>query len=131
MSFLFIDDDPNIIDFYADIFEMTYPSEKRLYAENGKQALRWSSEPDLQHNLIISDLKMPDMDGLTFIKTLRSGNSINKSTPVILVSGYVSSVKPSDVKGMNVHLMEKPVNVKQLIELCSKLTGLNPANAKY
>jgi DNA-binding NtrC family response regulator len=131
MSFLFVDDDPNIVDFYADIFEIAYPSEKRWYAENGKQALRWSSEPCLKHSLIISDLKMPDMDGLAFIRSLRSGDSINKATPVILVSGNISRLSPSDVKGMNVHLMEKPVNVKRLIELCSKLIGLNPANVQY
>ncbi len=53
-----------------------------LQAEHGKQALEVLSSQSV--DLIILDIMMPVMDGLTLIKTLRYG--LNNTTPIIVVS---------------------------------------------
>ena len=53
-----------------------------LQAEHGKQALEVLSSQSV--DLIILDIMMPVMDGLTLIKTLRFG--LNDTTPIIEVS---------------------------------------------
>ncbi len=53
-----------------------------LQAEHGKQALEVLSSQ--QVDVIILDIMMPVMDGLTLIKTLRFGH--NDTTPIIVVS---------------------------------------------
>ncbi len=54
-----------------------------LLAENGNQALLMHSEhkPDL----IISDVRMPEMDGIELLEKLRS---IEEETIIIIVTGH-------------------------------------------
>ena len=57
-------------------------------ADNGATALAWLDERQPVH-LIITDNKMPVMDGLQFLKALRERNHLT-SIPVILYSGYLT-----------------------------------------
>lgn len=79
---LLVDDDRNsrrllmelLRDMNADIIE----------AEDGKQALR--SMSSLHPHLVITDIKMPVMDGFEFLVKLKYGSD-TKDTPVIVISG--------------------------------------------
>lgn len=51
-------------------------------ASNGKEGLASLTTP---FDLIITDLNMPEMDGITFIKNLR-GLSAHKFTPVLVLT---------------------------------------------
>ena len=57
-----------------------------MEASNGKEALQSIQEktPDL----IITDIKMPEMDGITFLTLLRNQHP---DLPVLALSGYVGS----------------------------------------
>jgi signal transduction histidine kinase/DNA-binding response OmpR family regulator len=83
-SLLLIEDDPEIREFLKEYFEKEY---KILEGENGRQGLEIAmhSHPDL----IISDIMMPEMDGIDFCRELR--NSIKTShIPVILLTAKAS-----------------------------------------
>ncbi len=54
-----------------------------LEAENGKEALDILSAKDV--DIIMADWNMPVMDGLTFVKKIRS-NSKYDNTPIIMVT---------------------------------------------
>jgi len=54
-----------------------------LEAENGKEALDVLSTKDI--DIIITDWNMPIMDGLTFVKKIRSDSKYN-DTPIIMVT---------------------------------------------
>jgi len=54
-----------------------------LEAENGKEALDVLSTKDV--DIIITDWNMPIMDGLSFVKKIRS-DSKYKDTPIIMVT---------------------------------------------
>ena len=85
-------------------------------AENGQQALE-RIERD-QPDLIVSDIRMPGMDGLTLIKTIRDRNWRSE---VLLVSGYTDFeyAKEAIRLGCRGYLV-KPVAEEELIEYLAK-----------
>jgi YesN/AraC family two-component response regulator len=83
-SLLLIEDDPEIREFLKEFFEKDY---KILETENGRQGLdvAMQSHPDL----IISDIMMPEMDGIDFCRELK--NNIKTShIPVVLLTAKAS-----------------------------------------
>src|SRR4030042_1788245 len=84
-------------------------------AANGRQAL--SMIQKYHPTLIVSDIMMPEMDGYTFCKEIKSDEKL-KHIPVILVT-YLSD--PNDIiKGLEAgadNFIMKPYNEKYLLYL--------------
>ena len=59
------------------------------YAKDGKEALSIYLENQAQIDLILSDMKMPVMDGVTFLKEIRSNNDIKEQPKFIFITGGV------------------------------------------
>jgi AmiR/NasT family two-component response regulator len=75
------DDEPRMLQFFEVVLgELGH--EVVAQAENGQQLVEQCR--DLHPDLIITDIKMPDMDGLKAVSQLRNEQPI----PVILVSAY-------------------------------------------
>ena len=62
-------------------------------AENGKQGLEMAQAKTF--DLIFSDIKMPEMDGLEVLKALKNGDNdengdalLNGETPIVMISGH-------------------------------------------
>jgi DNA-binding NtrC family response regulator len=69
---------------------------------------------DGAYDLVVSDFKMPEMDGDEFLKQARK---IRPDLPVIMISGMMNTPELVRVANMGVTLvLEKPVNPRQLIE---------------
>ncbi|SKC82411.1 response regulator [Ohtaekwangia koreensis] len=58
---------------------------------NGMEAWSWLSDGNLP-DLIISDLKMPSLDGIELLENL-STSGLFKNIPVIILSGYEDASK--------------------------------------
>lgn len=86
---------------------------KLVVADNGKEGLGKFNEEEF--DLIITDLSMPIMDGLTMIKEIRK---INSTVPIIVTTAFGSQneevEKLKDV-GMSAYVM-KPVDVMKLLQ---------------
>jgi len=84
---------------------------------NGFEALSYLRQQDV--NLIISDINMPEMNGITFLKEL------NKSFPksnVIMITAY-GGVE-SYIEAMNLGAFEyinKPVKIEELKSILKKI----------
>ena len=78
---LVVDDDDSMLDYLSDSLKHSY---KVITARNGKEGLKLavSQTPDL----IITDVVMPEMDGIQLVKALK-GNSLVSHIPVIMLSG--------------------------------------------
>ena len=78
---LLVDDDDSMLDYLSDSLKHNY---KIITARNGKEGLKYavSQMPDL----IITDVVMPEMDGVQLVKALK-GNSLVSHIPVIMLSG--------------------------------------------
>lgn len=85
-SLLIVEDNPEIRSFVKSVFEDSF---KILEAENGKVGY----EQALKHNpnVIISDLMMPEMDGLALCNKLRSTEK-TLHIPVILLTARTTTV---------------------------------------
>jgi signal transduction histidine kinase/ligand-binding sensor domain-containing protein/AraC-like DNA-binding protein len=83
-SLLIIEDEDEIREFLKEYFEGNY---KILEAPNGKDGLVIAAEnhPDL----IISDIMMPEMDGIEFCKAIK-GNVRTSHIPIILLTAKTS-----------------------------------------
>lgn len=78
---LVVDDDDSMLDYLSDSLKHSY---KVITARNGKEGLKLavSQLPDI----IITDVVMPEMDGIQLVKALK-GNSLVSHIPVIMLSG--------------------------------------------
>jgi DNA-binding response OmpR family regulator len=134
-TILIVDDNPDIIFFLRENFEKSF---NVLTAQNGKVALETAIEqmPDV----IISDIMMPEMDGLEFCKRIKS-EVTTSHIPVILLTARTSDVfqaegletgaddyitKPFDEKILNIRVKNLIESRKRLRERYSKEVTLMP-----
>ncbi len=89
--------------------------------DNGTEALKRVAQERFQ--LIITDVQMPNMDGITLIEKLRSRDEA-KATPIIVVSAHTSEddVSKSIKAGANQHLT-KPINKTELVSTIKQLVN--------
>lgn len=87
---------------------------------NGAEAIK-----EIENNaydIVISDIQMPLMDGLTLTKAIRALPNGAKTIPIIIVSAHTSEddVANSLSSGANRHL-PKPINKHELVEVIKEL----------
>ncbi len=112
-TIMIIDDDPSILWFITEIFVGKYNVQPFDSAEKAMEQLL-QEEPDL----IISDVMMPGMDGMSFAKKIKS-DKVLKHIPLILLSalnnineqakGIHSGAEAYVTKPFNVDYLEKLV----------------------
>lgn len=93
------------------------------YAPGGREALEWLKEH--QADIVLLDIKMPDMDGLEVLRCLRADYP---DLPVIILSGHADM--DDAAKGMELgafFYLLKPVDLDDLthkIEDASRMSAL-------
>ena len=86
-----------------------------LEAEDGLRAISCLQEQSV--DLILSDLKMPKMDGHTFIKRLKIRDA-TKHIPVIVISSMGSDVSESELMACGVEaIIQKPISPEKVLEV--------------
>jgi two-component system chemotaxis response regulator CheY len=83
-------------------------------AEDGERALRLVQ---LIHvDLVIADIRMPGLDGLSFLRRLRaSPRARSKDTPVILMTSSTSDQIEAEVRDAGANaFIRKPITAEQL-----------------
>ncbi len=93
----------------AGFFDINY-----LEAEDGLQGLTILDKEEV--DLIITDLKMPKMDGKTFIRKLKS-NDKTKNIPVVVVSSLDNTVLEGRLKREGVlAVIGKPLSPAKVLD---------------
>jgi two-component system chemotaxis response regulator CheY len=90
-------------------------------AESGDRGLQLARL--MQVDLIIADVKMPGMDGLTFVRHLRSDEKAHlREVPVILLTGEKSEdLKTQGLEAGANAFIQKPVSSGRLKEVVGQL----------
>ncbi len=90
-------------------------------AENGKEAL--GKLEGKKYNLIISDVNMPVMDGITFANEVKN-NPKHKFTPIIMLTTEASDEKKQSGKlaGAKAWII-KPFKPEQMLKAISVVMG--------
>jgi CheY-like chemotaxis protein len=89
-------------------------------AEDGAKALHFLGE-GLRPDLILLDLRMPNVDGATFLRQLHAeGNGA--TPPVVVLSGEAKGQEESSALGAE-GFLPKPVEMAELFATVHRLTG--------
>lgn len=89
------------------------------FAENGIDALEKLSTEDV--NMIFSDLNMPYMDGIEFLKTIRSNPSWANIPICMLTTEADEEEKERAIKAGADSYMVKPVSADDMVSVIRKL----------
>ncbi len=91
-------------------------------AENGKVA--WDMIQVDDYGLVMTDLMMPEMDGLELLQQIRTSNGSIKNTPVLMItaSDQKSDVMQAVKWKINGYIV-KPFNVKTILSKVQEVTG--------
>jgi len=69
-------------------------------------------------DVVLSDYRMPQMDGVTFARVLRN---IGWSGALFFMSGYIAELNQQELQGLDINgILEKPFNAMELIEFVSR-----------
>lgn len=115
LSILIVDDEEHTRLGYAEVLRLEGYSID--VAENGKVALKKMEEQNF--DVIVTDLRMPEMDGMALISSIRE---IKKEQKVIIITafGTFKTYKQAKDVGVTVFL-NKPVRAKDLKEAVSQI----------
>lgn len=108
-TILYVDDEPINLMLFEALFKSNY---QVILANSGTDALKILSEkPDL--HVIISDMKMPGMNGLEFIAEARK---LFPDTLYFILTGYeiTPEIQKSLESGMIAEYFQKPFNMKSI-----------------
>lgn len=114
LSLLYVEDDIDTRTQFITMLEVLF---KNLsVAVDGQDALKKYKEK--KFDLIITDINMPNMDGIELIKNIRQ---INKDQRIIIVSAYNNSSYFIDAISLNVDsFILKPIDPEQFYNAISK-----------
>ena len=109
-SIMVVEDDRDMARVIGDILGEAYGI---IYASNGRQAMEKITS-GASPTLVVSDVIMPEMDGIAFTKALKS-NLATSHIPVILLSAEVPDVFMQEgLEGGADAYLEKPFSPKKL-----------------
>ena len=120
---LVVDDEASIRDLLAKTLALAeYDVDT---APDGASALDRLREVRGAYDLMIADLRMPGMDGLTLIREVKH---INANIPIIIITGF--STESSAIEAVNLGVagyLTKPFRVPQVLAAAAKALGASAA----
>ncbi|WP_457566308.1 PAS domain S-box protein [Caldithrix abyssi] len=109
-TILLVEDDAQVREFTSNALKSLHY--KVIEAENGRKAIDLIEKRNIVFDLIISDVVMPDMNGLEMVKIVKRRQPDVK---VILISGYTDNiVEDGQLSKKEFHYLQKPFSVEQL-----------------
>ncbi len=124
-AILIVEDDDNLRESIADV--LTDSGYETTQARNGREALaKLTQRADF--DVILSDLKMPEMDGMTLLQTLRDHHP---DIAVIILTGY--GTVDTAVQAMRegaVNYLLKPMNNRQLLKSVEEALAVRQTKVK-
>src|ERR1700730_13827008 len=119
ISFLIVDDQPFTRRLVRTMLH-GFGCREVYEAATGAEALELAR--GTMPNIIITDLMMPDLNGLKFIKMLKAPSAPTSRIPIIVLSGYLTKTAALGANEAGVdELLVKPVSPKALYEHVSRI----------
>lgn len=110
---LIVEDDKDYREVLTELLEEE--GFKVLDAENGQAGLDLIKNTDV--DLVLLDLLMPQMDGVTFYNHMR--NALKKNIPVIMLTNFATTVHPEGIADFiiksNISLDEVLKKIKKIL----------------
>ncbi|RUM74844.1 MAG: hypothetical protein DSZ11_03295 [Sulfurovum sp.] len=115
-TLLYVEDDiklqKNIVDILGNFFD------KILVASDGDDAYDRYIENQNKIDIVITDINMPNTDGITFCKHIRE---FDKNLPIVIISAYTDTDYLLDSIDLNIiTYITKPFTTKKVLSLMDK-----------
>lgn len=118
MNILFVEDDPMNRRVVRDMLEVVGAT--MAEAPDAETGLQMIEAHD--YNIVLMDLRMPGMDGLTAISHVRARGDAKASVPVIVVTADTAiDLRERCLHGGADEVLSKPVAMGALIEAMGKM----------
>ena len=111
-----VEDDPHLAELFYDILE-GFGQWKLQIFRDGQSAK--DQLPEMGAHLILLDVGLPNLDGVSLYKILR-GHSNTKNTPIVIITGSYDW----ELHRMGLQsgfLLRKPFNVHELLDIIEAL----------
>ena len=119
ISFLIVDDQPFTRRLVRTMLH-GFGSREVYESATGAEALELARST--MPNIIITDLIMPDLNGLRFIKMMKAPSAATSQIPIIVLSGYLTKTATLAINESGAdELLVKPVSPKALYEHVSRI----------
>ena len=116
---LFVDDEPNILNSLKRLLRSKKNIWDMSFAISGEEALRIINQQKI--DIIVSDMRMPEMDGVELLKRIKD---INSSIIRIILSGYSDLDMILSVTETAHQYLAKPCDVELLENIITQSCGL-------
>lgn len=119
IKILVLDDEPNITNLVSSILELE--GYEPLKANSVKEALEILDKNWKDIKIMICDYKMPEIDGLEFIKQVRQ-NPLYNNIDILMLTAIdtYETIKQSTLLGVKDYII-KPFEPQEIIESIEKL----------
>jgi CheY-like chemotaxis protein len=121
---LVVDDDRDIREALAELLEDA--GYRSAIAENGAQALAWLRAHPGETGVVLLDLMMPVMDGLTFLDHRAQDDQL-AAIPVVVFTANAVKVSEVLASGRVVECLQKPLSWDRLVTILRDQLGLTPS----
>ena len=115
VKILIVDDEEDVRDLLKDMLELE--GYITCTAVDGKEGLQHYNK--FRPDLVITDIKMPVMDGIEFVKNLQT---ISQEVKVVFITGfdrYENKVKNELMKDSHYKFVKKPFNIIDILSVVS------------
>ena len=110
LKILVVDDNVALCKNFSDILELKGYAATKVY--NGKDAIEIFKKN--RYDLVILDVKLPDMSGIEVLKVLKG---ITCAVKIIIVTAFAEDFfSNNDLKAYNFEIMQKPFDIDVLFE---------------
>jgi CheY-like chemotaxis protein len=111
MTVLIVEDSSDLRHLFARVLQR---NGFRVYeASNGREAL--ACLPEARPDIILTDVMMPEMDGIEFIRHLRSRPS-TAAIPVVVMTAVATDQAKRDARQLGVaDILEEPIDSRTLL----------------
>ena len=95
---------------------------RTIAVTNGPDAVRFASS-DVQFDIILMEVKLPQMSGADVVRMIRGTKNANYQTPIVAVTGYLKELPQNHQFDL---LIEKPPTLERLTEVMGTLCQWKP-----
>ncbi len=123
---LILEDHPGLGAMIQDTFRLG--GYEVTLATNGRHGLEYAKQGG--YDVIISDLKMPEIDGMTFLRALKENPPKNPNGPIVVYSNFAYEYSKDEVfaLGASAFIAKDTLGTNELLEKINSLIEAHRAN---
>jgi HD-like signal output (HDOD) protein len=122
---LFVDDEQDVLDGLRDALRPYRRQWTMTFVTTGEDAL--AALENAPYDVVVSDLRMPSMDGATLLQTVRT---VSPSAVRIVLSGYAEPLKLARAAGVAHQLLAKPCETEYLARVITRSCAIREISTR-